>query len=115
MINKIKAFAIPALCGALAWWAILGIWGWKAPGAVAERVAEGRQTGANEVFAAACAKDVMAQPDALKELGASQAYNKGDVVKKFVKGLDNRDLDWRVANACAEKVTELAKKSATKS
>ncbi len=57
----------------------------------------------------------MAQPDALKELGASQAYNKGDVVKKFVKGLDNRDLDWRVANACAEKVTELAKKSATKS
>ena len=103
--EKVKGFAIPFAIGVLVMWAGLAMYGWKSPGTVAERVAQGTEAGRLEVRASACADAFMTMPAAVAEMKGA-GYNRESVLRKHMKAPDGKDLDYSLAGACSAAVAK---------
>ncbi len=78
--------------------------GWHLGSTVSKLVAEAQTAGRIEAPTQACAAAIMANETALTAFKAA-SYNKDNVVNKFVKAPDGKELPYDVSRACVTAVT----------
>lgn len=108
--EKFKTYLWGAFFGAIGWWVALAFgFGWTSAATTQTQTAEA----VSQALVPVCADQFEANDAWLAELKKAGKYEQEDVVRKYVKKIGDRDVDYRLGRECLAEINKRTQTAAS--